>query len=321
MQQLSYESIAPLIQDLQVRGRTVNVLFVCPVSQERIQARHNMPINRSAGSRITKTAQRSAMYAAQNAIYQVIRSVFGYNLLGRVASDVARQTVYAAGNTNQNSLSGAEQKQAVVHAFQSVSSRFAWDSNHHRWISASALKDSLSPFELQLQKAPIKHPYDKSILSRMLVQVAVADGELSAEEEDWLASFIDPQQGSIQSIIQRPPLSSAEMSQASSGSVRETMLMLSWSLALCDENFASQEKALLQRFSADFGLSMQQVKLVREAAQGYILDQAMESIFGWGGHDQYARQKIFELAKNLGMTTQAASLAEARFQRRRSGTF
>ena len=254
MSQISYESIAPLIQDLQVRGRTVNVLFVCPVSQERVQARHNMPRNNTATSNIARSAQRSAMYAAQNAVSQVIRNVFGYNLFGRVASDVARQTVYAASNNNQNSLSAKEQKQAVLQAFQSVSSRFAWDAKQQRWLSTSALKETLSPFELQLQRAPITHPYDKGILSRMLVQVAVSDGNLSTEEEDWLASFLDPQQGSVSNIAQRPPLSQAEVSQTSAGAVRETMLMIAWMVALCDEEFADQEKAMLQQFSKLFAL-------------------------------------------------------------------
>ena len=45
MSQISHESIEPLIQDLQVRGRTVHVLFVCPVSQEKVQARQNVSIN------------------------------------------------------------------------------------------------------------------------------------------------------------------------------------------------------------------------------------------------------------------------------------
>jgi uncharacterized tellurite resistance protein B-like protein len=315
--QITYETIAPLIQNVQAQGRTVNVLFVCPVSQAQVQARQSVSLSNSMGARIQKSAQRSFMYAAQNAIAQTIRSVFGYNVFGRMASDIARQTMYSASSNQNRSLSAGEQEEAVIKAFQSVAARFAWDPKRNSFVSVAALKDALSPFDLQLQQAPIQHAYDRMILARMMVQMAMADGNLTAEEEQWLIEFLDPKLGSIASLSTRPPLSTPEFSQVSAGAVRESMLMLVWTLAIADEEFAAQEQQLLQSFAQQLGISSNSIQKIRNASQDYILSQALESIFGWGGHDQYARQKLFELASKIGISEQEALLAEARFQRRR----
>lgn len=316
--QLNYDVIAPLVQNVQAQGRTVQVVFACPVSQTQVRARHRMPVNNSVGSRIQKSAQRSFMYAAQNALSQVIRNMFGYNILGRVASDVTRQTMHSTMNNHNQNLSAAEQKEAIVQAFQTVSSKFAWDGRRNTFVSASALQDALSPFDLQLQKAPIQHNYDKMILSRMLVEMAMADGSLGTEEETFLLGFLDPSIGTIESIKNRPPISVPEFSQVSHGDVRESMLLLVWTLALCDEHFAQQEQQLLQSFAQQLGLSSSSIQTIRSAAHDYILSQALESMFGWGGnHDQYARQVLFELAGKIGVSQQEALMAEARFQRRR----
>ena len=318
MNPMSYNAIAPLIVELNTQGRSVNIIFQCPVSGEKVSARQHVAQKRTMGSQLQQSVQRNAMYAVQNMISQVIRSVFGYNMLGRVASDVTRQTVYSASNTMRNSLSKSEREQAVVDAFQSIQRKFSWDKVNNRWLSAKAAKETLSPFEQQQQQFPVQHPYDLQILSRMLVEIANADGRISREEGEWLMSMLDPSHGSIDSLLQRPRLTPAELQQTTKGAVRETMLMLVWALALSDEEFAAQEKDLLQTFASSFALSYTQVLSVQKKSQMYILDNAMETMFGWGGHDNFARQNILGLAKRIGLSETEALQAEAQFQRRKA---
>ena len=258
------------------------------------------------------------MYAAQNAISHVIRNVFGYNLFGRAAGDVARQTMYAATSITHNSLSENEKQQAILSAFQSVSNQFTWDSNNSRWISGQAVQSVLSGFEQQQSQHPVQHPYDLQVLSRMLVEVAMIDGRLSKEEGEWLTNMLDPGQGSLESISARPKLTPAELSEVSSGAVRESLLKYTWTLALCDEDFAASEKDLLMNFAQSMRLSAIQIGNVQTKAQHYILDNAMEYMFAWGGHDQFARQNIFQLASMIGLSQREAMEAEAKFQRRKS---
>lgn len=318
MNPMSYDAIAPLIIDLNTQGRSVNVIFQCPISGEKTSARQHVTQQRTMGSQIQQSVQRNTMYAVQNMLSQVIRSVFGYNLLGRVASDVTRQTVYSADNAMRNSLSKSEREQAVVDAFQSVIRKFTWDKANNRWISAKAAQDTLSPFEQQQQQFPVQHPYDLQILSRMLVEMANADGRISREEGEWLMSMLDPNHGSLDTLLQRPKLTPAELQQTTKGAVRETMLMLVWALSICDEEFALQEKELLQNFAFSLGLSSSQVHSVQKKAQQYILDNAMETMFGWGGHDNFARQNVLNLAQRIGLSEPEALQAEAQFQRRKA---
>jgi hypothetical protein len=309
----NYAQIQPLIANCEVNNRTVRVVFQCPVTGEQTTASHSL--RRQAG--ISNTVQRSVLYGIQNALSQTIRSMFGYNIFGRIAGDVARQGLSSAQRNMQNTLSQGEQQQAVLAAFQSVASRFYFDPQRNTWVSKAAEKELFSPFDLQLNNSPVRHNYDRQLLGRMLVEIAMADGILAPAEESWLLSFLDPSMGSIQSISQRPKITSAELNTASKGPVRQTLLMLAWALALADESFVSSEHQRLNAFSSGLGLTNTQKKSAEEAAQGYILEQAMLAAFQFG-QDQYARTHIYELGSRLGIPQDKVSLAEAQFLRRKA---
>ena len=318
MPQPSPENIAPLIADLQASGRRIRVVFRCPVSGDQVNVSHSVNSRPAASSQMMNTAKRSMMYSLQGAVSSAIRDVFGYSMVSRVASDVARSAVQSATqNTSRSQLSDSEQRDAALEAFKTVSSRFVWDSSRGHWISAKAAKELLSPFERQIGEHPVSHTYDRTVLARMLVEIARADGRLSNEESTWLTDFIAPDLGSVRDLTARPPLSDAELGETSQGSVRQTLLMVAWTLALADEHFAEPEKQRLQGFAQGLRVNNRQVQDARTAAQGYILDQVLERMFTWGGHDNTARQQLMELAERLGMTQQEAQLAEARYQRRK----
>ena len=155
MPQPTQENIAPIIADLQSSGRSVRVVFRCPVSGDQVNASHSVTGRPAASSQMMNSAKRSMMYSLQSAVSTAIRDVFGYNMVGRVASDVARSAVRSATqNTSSNSLSASEQRAAALEAFKKVSSRFVWDSNRGHWISAKAAQELLSPFERQLGEHP-----------------------------------------------------------------------------------------------------------------------------------------------------------------------
>ena len=311
MSQLNYAQIQPLIAQVDVQNRSVRVNFRCPITGEQVQSSHTI---RQQQRGVTSTIERSLMYGVQNAISQTIRSVFGYSIFGRIAGDIARQGVYNAQRNARNSLSESEKQQAIVAAFQSVSSRFFFDAQRNHWVSKNAQKELLSPFDLQLQQAPIAHNYDRQLLTRMLVEIAMADGHLAQAEEAWLMSFLSPTE-SIPELAKRPKLTAAELQMASKGSVRQSLLMLSWALALADQEFAVAEKQRLMAFAQGLKLNQSQVQAAEHAAQDYVLDQAMRTAFQFG-HDNYARQHIYQLGARIGMAQNKISMAEAQFLRR-----
>jgi hypothetical protein len=315
----NYDNVRPLVQNLNVSGRTLQVRFQCPVSGQTVDARHNVPRNNSMGARVSSQMKRNLMWSLQSAVASAIRSTMGYNFAGRVASDVARSAMSGVQQqVSSQTLSSREQADALVEAFRSVQNQFVWDAQRNTWISTGAMQESMSDFERMLAQAPIAHPYDRQIMARMVVEIAKGDGRLSSEESTWLTEVLTPELGGVSELASRPPLTSAELGSTSHGSVRKSLLVLAWAMALVDEEMAAAEKALLDHFAAGLRMPGPDVESCRKAAQTYILDQAMDRMFAWGGHDEYARAQLYGLAERIGMPVHEAQEAEAKHLRRRS---
>lgn len=313
----TYDNIQPLVQHVDVRGRTLSVRFACPVSGHTVDARHTVPRDNSMGRRVQEQVKRNLMWSLQSAVASAIRSTMGYNLAGRVASDVARSAMTGVRqNVSSQNLTAGEQQQALVDAFATVQNQFMWDPTRSSWISQNAAQEAMSDFERMLSAAPIVHPYDRLIMARMLVEIARGDGRLSSEESAWLTEVITPDLGDVHALAARPPLTAAELGSTSQGAVRRSLLVLGWAMALVDEEMAAAEKVLLDQYAAGLRATAADVEACRKAAQTYILDQAMDRMFTWGGHDEYARAQLYGLAERIGMPVHEAQQAEARHLRR-----
>jgi hypothetical protein len=94
--------------------------------------------------------------------------------------------------------------------------------------------------------------------------------------------------------------------------------MLTWALALCDEDFAEAEKKLLMEYGHSLGLSAIQIGKIQSIAQQYILENALEYMLSWGNQDQFSRQHLFQIASKIGLSQREAMEVEAKFQRRKS---
>ena len=128
MNSMTYDAIAPLITDLDVRGRSVSVKFRCPVTNDVVQGRHSLPANKDLSSQVSTTVKRSLSYNLQYTITSMLRSVLGSGPMGRAASSAAYTALNSMARSHSNQgLSNAEQQTAIVAAFQSVSSNFVFD--------------------------------------------------------------------------------------------------------------------------------------------------------------------------------------------------
>jgi len=316
----SVAAITPLVERQSLSGRTLSVTFRCPVTSERANARYTVPAGATVSTAVARTARSSFFWGLRSVITNTIRSLFGHGFVGRIAADVANTAMNEAARTQSHSggLSEGEKEAALIEAFRTVQGSFVWDPNRGAWVSGKAAVELLSSFEQMMAKHPATHPYDRLVLARMLVEVAKADRQVGAEESGWLTQLIPAEVGSIQELASRPPLTEAELRQCSPGPVRETLLAVAWALSIVDEEFDPAEQAALQRFGRGLNLSSAQVERSKDAAQTYVMDQALDRVFTWGGHDAGSRHQLIELANRLGMTEMEALEAEARFQRRRA---
>jgi hypothetical protein len=314
---LSFQAISPLIAHKEVRGRNLEITFRCPISGEEHKARHNVPVDRSTGAQVKRRVEQSMAWSVRSAVANTLRSVFGTGMVGRIAGDAAWAVLSEVGrNSGESSLSSAEEQAGILAAFEQVRPRFAWDPHKNAWVSAKAAQELLGDFERQLQQHPPTHPYDRHIMARMLVEIARSDGRLGDEEAGWLTECITPDLGSTAELAARPPLTSAELGTCSPGGIRESLLLMAWTMALLDEELAQAEQARLKMYAQGLGLPGPRVEAVRRMAQRWILDQALERMIAWGGHDAHARDSLFQLADRIGVPRAEAEAAEAELQRR-----
>jgi tellurite resistance protein len=218
-----------------------------------------------------------------------------------------------------NGLSQKEREEAILEAFKKVERNFTWDTERTQWISTTAANELFSDFDKQKQQHPITHPYDRQILSRMMIEVSMADGQMNRSEREWLTMLINPEHGTIEQIAQFPPLTNAELSNCSNGQVRTTMLMIACAISMCDEDLDQQEILVLERLSSGLGLNSTDKQNATKWAQSYILEQAISYIqLSAHGNPQTFRNQILSLATKIGLSEEDALNIEAKVKRRQS---
>lgn len=319
MNRYSMQFIEPLIANSQESGRSIQVVFQCPVSGHQVSSRASAQRGTSLGSQVKKRTERSILYAVQRALGQAIRDIFGHNTFGRIASDITRQTVYSASSQMMNGLSRQEKETAIIEAFKKVERQFTWYEDQRQWLSSSAAENILSNFDQQKQNHPVVHPYDIQVLSRMMVEISMADGHMVQSEREWLMLLLNPEYGTLEQISQFPALSLAELANCSVGGVRVTMMMIASAMAMCDEHLDQQELGLLNTMAQGLGLSQTDNHNAKQWAQTYILEHAINYINQSAyGNLQTARTQLLTIASKIGLAEQDALTIEAKVRRRQS---
>ncbi|MFT4628138.1 MAG: DnaJ-domain-containing protein 1 [Myxococcota bacterium] len=313
------DAIRSLISHQSVSGRYLMVTYRCPTSGTQVQSKWQGPQSSGIAASVGSAAQTTLWYEVRKQANLFVRSLLGTGAMGRVAQQAVNTALASAptsSSTGRHTLTAAEVEQGLVEAFQGVSSQFAWAGG--KWVHGSAAAESLGPLDRLLHDNPLTDRYDTLLVARMLVQVAAADGQLVEAETDYLADVLDPELGSLESLRSRPPLTTAELAEASPGGTRSSMLAIVHVLALADEELHAAERALLDSFAAGLGLSASVAGEARTAAQTWLLEQALERMVTWGGHDPHARAQLVELGTKVGLSQEEVERIEARWQRRRA---
>lgn len=322
MNQYSIETIGQLVVDIKEHGRSVQIVFKCPHSDFTVSSRASVVRDRSFGNQLKKNTERSILNMIQRELTKVLRDVLGNNAFGRMGSDIARRTMYNASSQMLNGLSHQEREEAIITAFKKVERKFRWNEELQTWLAIEMqkqLESTLSPFVIQNNNHPVSHPYDVQILSRMMVEIVMVDGEMVQAEREWLVQLLNPEYGTMEQIAQFPPLTRAEFNNCSPGPVRTTMLMMAFAMSMCDETLAQEEVAALKTMANDLQLSASEKYNAKFWAQTYILEQAIHYIsLSTYGNLKTARNQVLQIASSIGLSTEEALNIEAKVKRRQS---
>lgn len=306
---LTLANVRPLVARQRVVGRALEVTFRCPVSGQEAVSRWSAPPGPPP-----PTPRRGLAEEVRDQAARMVVRVLGSGSFGRAAS----QTVHRALTPEKRpaTLTVAEQKTGLLQAFSLVMHTFAWDPKGRRWLHASAAPTLLGPLERQLHFHPPRSSFDRTLVARMMVEVATVDGPLGEEELGYLQDVLDPSAGSLAALQARPPLTSSDLAQATPGPCRTTLLALVHVVARVDGHLDEIEVSRIDAFAAGMAVDGATHARARSLAEGWLLDQALERMTGWGGHDEHARTELESLGRRLGIPPSRVAEAEARFLRR-----
>jgi len=137
MNPISYDSIAPNVAQASVNGAQVQVSWKCPATGRLVAtSTGTMAADPSLAGRVGASVQRSI---ASELIYGAARLLSG--VLGGAAGRVLSNATYtAAADINSKATSGvdyteASRQAAIVAAFESVKSSFAWDEARRQFVA------------------------------------------------------------------------------------------------------------------------------------------------------------------------------------------
>ena len=270
--QIDYPSIAPLVRSSDQDGTVLQVVFQDASGGPAVQATGTLRRGTGVAGATRATVQRKLLSKLSFAISRAVSDSLGDNVVSRAGLRMARSTVEDAAVKVDQRYSPAEKQKAILEAFRSVADQFRWDGA--AWVTTSEPEPSggsRGAFGDQLDAAPIIEPDDLGLLGRMLVELSCADGEIGEDEREFLGTFL-PADMDVDELAAGPKLSVVDLSDASEGPVRETMLMLAWGLAFCDDDLDDAEKAACRRFSMGLGIPRARRKVLREAASEFVLE-------------------------------------------------
>ncbi len=315
MPQVSWELVKPLITRSDVGGAHVQVLFQCPVSGEEVHS--SAPVTRSAGGALKQEVKQSLWRNLRWSLSRMVQSTLGYSVGGAIGQTVADSAV-AAANASESNYSEEEVRAAIVDAFKTVQTRFAWDESSQRYVSASVFKDLQTEFAVIVQAMPITKAWDKGVLARMLTEIASSDGNLSEEERELFHAFLPVGQGipNLDELLQKPPLTAADLQEVSSDVVH-VMWLITAGMACADDDLSDKELAKLASFGAALGVSPGDQERGLELAREYIYDQALDAAYIDSRLDKAEVDRLWSLAVTLGLTEEQAQRLDARCRKRK----
>jgi len=301
MQQITYERIRPLIIQAEVHRSRIHCIFQAPNSDEQIEATASIRRKYTVKSRVISDVKRTALNELRWIATKALRNIFGSGIVGRTTRQVANTALNT--NSADYTYSNEEKHDAIVAAFKTVSSKFYYDGPTNTWTTGK----SVSEFERKLQETPLIGKYDKTVLGRMLVEIADGDGYISSDERNFLSDIMHPEIIDVDELMVMGPLTKYDLEEVSKDR-RENMMMLAWSMGLRDWELDSSEKEQLLHFAEMFGFNDSTLAKIINLAQNYVVEGLLDEGAG--------KREVLEFAEQIGMKEGDAQRAFVKYQKR-----
>lgn len=285
--EITYNLIRPLIIREEANGSKMECEFEVPETGEIVSAAVGIKRDRSVTGQIKNRVTRTVTSRARTTTSRLVRSILGGGMLGQIGSQAVNMASRSVTQDLNSGFSSAEKEAAVVEAFTKVAKHFRYDdvlgwqkagittTRKENIVRQSAPKiekkqvqRNASEFEKLITSNPITNNYEQDVLSRILIEVAKADGGISNDEEEFLKGFI----ANYNAYLQKPLLTPIECEEVSKNN-KTTISLIAWAVALVDLELDPMEEAKLFEFCDWFGFDDKTVDNQIRIAKSYILEQ------------------------------------------------
>jgi hypothetical protein len=268
----TFERVAPLVARWNASGDHVDVVFRCPLS----------------GVEVTSTGVAAGPGA------EPLHRRARWNLL-RWLRGLVHKPATAEWLENRK-LEDAAIQDAVVDAFRRVQSQFAWQQKERRFVSLETSTDLQTDFWRLVSAHPVTDPWDLIVLSRMIVEMAAANGIIDPAERDFFYAFVTPGSGTLEELLRGPSLATADLHRTTPA-VRESMFAIAAAVACSDQRFELVEDHQLLAYAAGMGIDRERVDDLVRQAKHHILDQAIEATYVDGANENTEWAQVEDLAQ------------------------
>lgn len=197
----------------------------------------------------------------------------GVGLMRNVLNSIFKNTENPSNEDEIIKYSQADIELTIVKAFEGIMKYLVYDRNNHRW----RIGKSISKFEEIIKKNPIEDTQDIKVLSRMLVEMARADGKIDVKERLFFEEFLMNQHVNLGELIRAPYISSDDVFNLTEDK-RTVIYLIVAAVALTDFNLHEKEREKLSKFGKLLNISEVNQKTNLKIAQDYILRNYLHSV-------------------------------------------
>jgi uncharacterized tellurite resistance protein B-like protein len=309
--QVTYARLKQNIALEEVHGDVVAVTFHCPVTGKLFHAVATMrppviaPLPPGKGGTELHTHARRGFRG-------LLRGVFAAAVVDEATARKRSRHLPGATAVYYDHTS---RETAVVEAFETLATNFAWDEARQAFVEAEVMHNTLSGFDMQLQSHPLLNKWERVMAARMLAEIVAADGKVTSAEREFFKSFLSTDTGTLDELIQQGRVSKMELEETRPAA-RATMLMLAYGVAMCDERLDAREQNILARLAKGLGVALDREEQIRHWACEKVVENMLSGCYADGKLDDDERKRISKLAHGIGINEALVAKIDVRIRKR-----
>jgi len=247
---------------------------------------------------IEATSKSNAVLVADIVKSSRMRSI----LVGVLKKAVGNKSNKERKDGDSIQFSKRDKEAAVVAAFRSITSELVFVETTNKWRLAT----EFSEFERRIKQNSLTEHYDKKIMSRMLVEMARADGRIEEKERLFFDNFLNDETGRLSDLMRASYLSAADCEKVSH-KAKAIIFMIVAAVALTDNHFDKVEQEKLNHFAKMFKFEQKVQDNLLSIAQDYTIEVAIKA-----QNKKLSKEELHAFADKIGMDRAAAEKTQIR---------